>query len=167
MRDSLKSIALTAAFGAVVSLAVIATAIAADPAKAPEAQAGETRSKNAKSVDAASDAAKAAAAKADAAKAPGPTDPPEGFSDQGFVDAAYNNCATVENRSARSCECERKLIGDRVGLDDKMMAYLYWTDKPKFVERFEAKRDADPEWQKGFAQRFSNLQALIIAACGT
>lgn len=93
-------------------------------------------------------------------------DTPKGFSDQAFVDAAFDNCATVENRSAKSCECERKLIGDRVGLDDKKMAYLYWTDKKEFVTRFNAKKKADPTWQKGFSERFSNLQALIIAACG-
>lgn len=89
------------------------------------------------------------------------------FSKDAFVDAAYNNCATVENRSAKSCECERKLIGDRVGEDDQQMAYLYWTNKEAFVTRFQARREADPKWQAAFSDRFSNLQALIIAACGT
>ncbi len=89
------------------------------------------------------------------------------FSKEAFVDAAYNNCATVENRSAKSCECERKLIGDRVNDDDQQMAYLYWTNKDAFVTRFQARRAADPKWQAGFSDRFSNLQALVIAACGT
>ncbi len=88
------------------------------------------------------------------------------FSDEAFLDAAYNNCATVENRSAQSCACERKLIGDRVNQDDKQMAFLYWTNKKVFVEKFEARRKADPTWQKGFSERFSNLQAVIFAACG-
>ncbi len=89
-----------------------------------------------------------------------------GFTEEKFLDAAYDNCATVENRSAQSCSCERKLIGDRIGLEDKQMAYLYWTDKPSFKAAYEAKRKADPTFQKAFSERFSNLQALIIAACG-
>lgn len=89
------------------------------------------------------------------------------FSDEAFLDAAYDNCATVENRSGKSCDCERKLIGDRVNTDDKQMAFLYWTDKKAFGEKFEERRKADSTWQKGFAERFSTLQALVIAACGT
>ncbi|MGH1418261.1 MAG: hypothetical protein ACRBCJ_05330 [Hyphomicrobiaceae bacterium] len=88
------------------------------------------------------------------------------FSDQAFLDAAYDNCATVENRSAASCDCERKLIGDRVNADDKKMAFYYWTDKARFATEFEAKRNADATWQKGFAERFTSLQALVISACG-
>ncbi|MEO1204826.1 MAG: hypothetical protein AAFV45_00705 [Pseudomonadota bacterium] len=88
------------------------------------------------------------------------------FNDDKFLDAAYDNCATVENRSANSCNCERKLIGDRVNLDDKQMAYLYWTDKKTFVTEFEKKKKADPDFPKNFSNRFSNLQALVIAACG-
>lgn len=90
----------------------------------------------------------------------------QGFTEEKFLDAAYNNCATVENRSASSCNCERKLIGDRIGPDDKQMAYLYWTDKASFVTAYEARKKADPNFQKAFSERFSNLQALIIAACG-
>lgn len=89
------------------------------------------------------------------------------FNDQKFLDAAYDNCATVENRSAKSCNCERKLIGDRVDLEDKKMAYLYWTNKKVFVTEFEKKKTADAAFPKAFSDRFSNLQALIIAACGT
>ncbi len=89
------------------------------------------------------------------------------FSDQAFLDAAYDNCATVENRSMKSCNCERKLIGDRVNTDDKKMAFYYWTDKETFTRKFEAKRKADATWNKAFAERFSSLQALVIAACGT
>ena len=88
------------------------------------------------------------------------------FTDQKFIDAAYDNCATVENRSAKSCNCERKLIGDRVRLDDKQMAYLYWTDKKTFTSEFEKKKAADPEFPKACSDRFSGLQARIIAACG-
>jgi hypothetical protein len=90
----------------------------------------------------------------------------KGFNDEAFLDAAYDNCATVENRSAKSCNCERKLIGDRVSLDDKKMAYLYWTDKERFVKEFEVRKQADPNFAKAFSERFSGLQATIIAACG-
>lgn len=89
------------------------------------------------------------------------------FSDEAFLDAAYDNCATVENRSGKSCDCERKLIGDRLNTDDKQMAFLYWTDKKTFVEKFEARGKDDSTWKKAFAERFSSLQALLIAACGT
>lgn len=90
------------------------------------------------------------------------------FTEQGFIDAAYNNCATVENRSAKSCECERKLMSDpeRLGEEDKMMAFYYWTDKERFVKEYENKSAADPKWKEGFALRMSNIQALVIAACG-
>lgn len=88
------------------------------------------------------------------------------FSDDAFLDAAYENCATVENRSASSCGCERKLIGDRVNADDKRMAFLYWTDTDTFRTEFEKRRKDDPAWQQGFGERFSSLQALVYAACG-
>ena len=64
------------------------------------------------------------------------------------------------------CACEQKLIKDRLSAEDKEMAYYYWTDKTKFVEKFEEKRGADESWQAGFGERFSILQALVIAACG-
>lgn len=107
-----------------------------------------------------------AAVAEEAAQAADPARALESFNEETFLDAAYNNCATVENRSAQSCTCERKLIGDRIGHDDKQMAYLYWTDKPSFKVAYEAKLKADPEFQRAFSERFSNLQALIIAACG-
>ncbi len=46
------------------------------------------------------------------------------------------------------------------------MAYYYWTDKPKFAEKFEEKRRADDKWQEAFGERFATLQALVVAACG-
>jgi predicted NACHT family NTPase len=90
------------------------------------------------------------------------------FSEQGFLDAAYNFCATVENREAKSCECERKLMSDpdRLGHDDRVMAFYYWTDKDRFIKEFQSKSAADEKWKDGFALRMSNIQALVIAACG-
>jgi hypothetical protein len=90
----------------------------------------------------------------------------EPYSEQGFMDAAQDNCSRVEKRDPKSCACEQKLIKDRLGAEDKEMAYYYWTDKAKFVEKFEEKRRADAGWQAGFGERFSMLQALVIAACG-
>ncbi len=90
------------------------------------------------------------------------------FTEQGFLDAAYNNCATVENRSAKSCECERKLMSDpaRLGEEDKRMAFYYWTDKDRFIKEYQSRAAADPKWKEAFALRMSNIQALVIAACG-
>lgn len=106
------------------------------------------------------------APEAPAATAPAAANKVE-VTDEMFIDAAYDNCATVENRSAKSCNCERKLIGDRVSASDKRMAYLYWKNKETFVKEFEVKKAADPAFPKDFSSRFSNLQALVIAACGT
>ncbi|CFX34051.1 protein of unknown function [Candidatus Filomicrobium marinum] len=94
-------------------------------------------------------------------------DKPE-FSEQGFLSAAYDNCATVENRNPKSCECEQKLMSDpdRMSLEDKQMAFYYWRDKERYIKEFEAKRTADPKWQEAFALRMAQVQALIIAACG-
>lgn len=90
------------------------------------------------------------------------------FSEQAFLDAAYNNCATLENRSAKSCDCEQKLMRDpeRMSREDKEMAYYYWADKERYIKEFEAKKAADPKWQQAFAMRMANVQALVIAACG-
>jgi len=89
------------------------------------------------------------------------------FTDQGFLDAAHANCLEVQQRAPRSCICEQKLIsGDRLSKDDKEMAYYYWVDKKEYAKRFEKKNKSDPKWHAGFAQRFNNLQALIISACG-
>lgn len=129
------------------------TSSQAKPAEAPVAGAAAAPGAEEKAANAAKGEEAAAAALKD-------------FSKDAFIDAAYNNCATFENRSAKSCECERKLIGDRVDEDDQQMAYLYWTNKEAFVTRFQARRGSDPKWQAGFSERFSNLQALIIAACG-
>lgn len=94
-------------------------------------------------------------------------DKPE-FSEQGFLDAAYDNCATVENRNPKSCECEQKLMSnpERMSLEDKEMAFYYWRNKDRYIKEFEAKRTADPKWQEAFALRMSQIQALVIAACG-
>lgn len=87
----------------------------------------------------------------------------EAYNEQGFMEAAQDNCSRVERRDAKSCACEQKLIKDRLSAEDKEMAYYYWTDKAKFAEKFEEKRQ---KWQAGFGERFSLLQALVIAACG-
>ncbi len=90
------------------------------------------------------------------------------YTEQGLLDAAYDFCATVENRSAKSCGCERKLLSDpkRFGTEEREMAFYYFTDKERFKKEFETRIAADPKWQEGFALRMSNMQALIIAACG-
>lgn len=90
----------------------------------------------------------------------------ETYTEQNFMDAAHDNCSRVEKRNPKSCACEQKLIKDRLSAEDKEMAYYYWTDQAKFVEKFEEKRRADDKWQEGFGERFTNLQVLVIAACG-
>lgn len=90
----------------------------------------------------------------------------EGYTKQKFLSAAFNNCSTVQNRAPESCNCEQKLIdGDRRTDDDKEMAYYYWTDRARFRVEFEKRRAAEPGWQKAFSDRFTNLQALVMAAC--
>lgn len=91
---------------------------------------------------------------------------PPPYTEQGFLDAAYKNCAEVENREAKSCECEQKLIRDRVEPDDKEMAYYYWVDQATYMTRYNENSAKDPEWAKRFSDRFNTIQALIIAACG-
>lgn len=150
---------LMASFAAVA--APVGGAIADTPA---DAKAAEKSAKGTVATGAEPEAGEAR--KQDTADAGGDEPALKDFSEQAFLDAAFNNCATVENRSAKSCNCEQKLIGDRLALDDKQMAYLYWTNKPAFVKRFEAKKTADADFAKAFSDRFSGLQALIIAACG-
>lgn len=89
------------------------------------------------------------------------------YSEQGFLDAAFKNCAEVENREAKSCECEQKLIKDRVEPADKEMAYYYWVDQATYMNRYSELSSKNPEWAKNFADRFTMIQALIIAACGS
>lgn len=91
---------------------------------------------------------------------------PPPYSEQGFLDAAYKNCAEVENREAKSCECEQKLIKDRVEPADKEMAYYYWVDQKTYMTRYNEYATKDPEWAGKFSDRFTAIQALIIAACG-
>lgn len=91
---------------------------------------------------------------------------PPPYSEQGFLDAAYKNCAQVENREAKSCECEQKLIKDRVEPADKEMAYYYWVDQKTYMTRYNEYATKDPEWAGKFSDRFTTIQALIIAACG-
>ncbi len=91
---------------------------------------------------------------------------PAPYSEQGFLDAALDNCLNVEQRDRRSCECEQKLIVDRLGSEDKEMAYYYWVDKNRFAEEYRAKSSADAKWAEDFSNRFTTMQALIIAACG-
>ncbi len=90
------------------------------------------------------------------------------YTEQGLLDAAYNFCATVQNRHAKSCDCEQKLLSDpkRFGVEEREMAYYYFTDQDRFKKEFQSRIAADPKWQDGFALRMSNMQALIIAACG-
>jgi len=89
------------------------------------------------------------------------------YSEQGFLDAAYKNCAEVENREAKSCECEQQLIKDRVEPADKEMAYYYWVDQATYLARYNENVSKDPQWAQKFADRFTTIQALIIAACGS
>ncbi len=90
------------------------------------------------------------------------------YNEQGLLDAAYDFCATVQNRHQNSCECEQKLLKQqhRFGAEEREMAFYYFTDKEHYIQEFEARRKADPKWQEDFALRMSNMQALIIAACG-
>ncbi len=85
-----------------------------------------------------------------------------------FLAAAYDFCASTENKSAKSCECEQKIIGEdgRVPQDDREMAYYYWEHKKTYKTMYQAKTAADPEFPKTFGQRFSVLSALIMSACG-
>lgn len=91
------------------------------------------------------------------------------YTTQGLLDAAYDHCATVQNRHAKSCDCERKLLSDpkRFGAEEREMAYYYFTDKARFTKEFESRKAADPKWNQDFALRMSNMNALIVAACGT
>lgn len=93
---------------------------------------------------------------------------PQSYSEQGLLDAAYHFCATVQNRHGKSCDCEQKLLKqpERFGQEEREMAYYYFTDKDRYIKEFESRRNADPKWQEDFALRMSNMQALIIAACG-
>ncbi len=129
----------------------VAVAIAAEPAPA-QAAAG----------------AAAPVKSGDGTKANAESEEKAAYTEQGLLDAAYNFCATVQNRHAKSCECEQKLLKqpDRFDAEAREMAYYYFTDKDRFKQEFETRRKADPEWQEGFALRMSNMQALIIAACG-
>lgn len=94
---------------------------------------------------------------------------PVEYSEQGLLDAAYEFCATVQNRHAKSCECEQKLLKDpdRFGAEEREMAFYYFTDKDRYLKEFQSRIAADPKWHEDFALRMSNMQALIIAACGT
>ncbi|MDX2258220.1 MAG: hypothetical protein NW205_04820 [Hyphomicrobiaceae bacterium] len=91
------------------------------------------------------------------------------YSEQGLLDAAYDHCATKENRGVKSCDCEQKLLSQPDRLDDegKRMAFWYWTDQDRFKKEFEARRQADPKWQEGFALKMANWSALVTAACGS
>lgn len=90
------------------------------------------------------------------------------YSEQGLLDAAYEFCATVQNRDAKSCDCEQKLLQqpERFGPEEREMAFYYFTDKDRYIKEFEARRTADANWHEDFALRMSNMQALVIAACG-
>lgn len=93
---------------------------------------------------------------------------PADYTAQGLLDAAYNHCATVQNRHAKSCDCEQKLLSDpkRFGAEEREMAFYYFTDQNRFKKEFESRIAADPKWQEGFVIRMSNMNALITAACG-
>jgi hypothetical protein len=88
------------------------------------------------------------------------------YTEQGFMDAAFNNCAKVEGRPTKSCECEQMLIKERLAPEDKEMAYYYWVDQAKYAAQYKARTAADPKWPEAFTERFTTLQALILAACG-
>ncbi len=93
---------------------------------------------------------------------------PKEYTEQGLLDAAYNFCATVQNRHGKSCDCEQKLLKDpkRFGAEERLMAFYYFTDKERYLKEFKSRIAADPKWQEGFSLRMSQMQALIIAACG-
>ncbi|MCH9807595.1 MAG: hypothetical protein K0U74_07680 [Alphaproteobacteria bacterium] len=90
------------------------------------------------------------------------------YSEQGLLDAAYNFCATVQNRGAASCDCEQKLLKQpqRFGAEERLMAFYYFTDKERYLKEYKARIAADPKWQEDFSLRMAQMQALIIAACG-
>ena len=46
------------------------------------------------------------------------------------------------------------------------MAYYYWVDQKTFMTRYNEHASKDPEWAGKFSDRFTTIQALIIAACG-
>jgi len=94
--------------------------------------------------------------------------PSQDYSEQAFLDAAYDFCATVQNRHANSCDCEQKLLKqpERFGKEEREMAFYYFTDKDRYLKEFQSRIAADPKWQEDFSLRMSNMQALIIAACG-
>lgn len=93
---------------------------------------------------------------------------PAEYTAQGLLDAAYNHCATVQNRHAKSCDCEQKLLSDpkRFGAEEREMAFYYFIDQERFKKEFESRIAADPKWHEGFVIRMSNMNALITAACG-
>ncbi len=97
------------------------------------------------------------------------TQPAPEYSDQALLDAAYNYCASVENRGVKSCDCEQKLLAQPDRLDDegKHMAFWYWTDQQRFKTEYETRRSANPQWQEGFALKMANWAALVTAACGS
>ena len=89
------------------------------------------------------------------------------YTKQGFLEAAHDNCMVVQNREPRACKCEQKLVdSDRLSEDEKQMAFYYWTNRDEFKKRFDANKKADPEWPAAFSKKFTELQALIISACG-
>lgn len=90
------------------------------------------------------------------------------YSEQGLLDAAYNFCATVQNRDGKSCGCEQKLLKDpkRFDPEAREMAFYYFTDKDRYLKEYKSRIAADPKWQEGFSLRMSQMQALMIAACG-
>ncbi|MBU1211893.1 MAG: hypothetical protein KJ587_11545 [Alphaproteobacteria bacterium] len=102
----------------------------------------------------------------DAAKPAGKTH--QEYTEQGLLDAAYDFCATVQNRHGKSCDCEQKLLKqpDRFGQEEREMSFYYFTDKDRYLKEFNARIAADPKWREDFSLRMSNMQALIIAACG-
>jgi len=90
------------------------------------------------------------------------------YTEQGLLDAAYDFCATVQNRHGKSCDCEQKLLKqpDRFGQEEREMSFYYFTDKDRYLKEYKARIAADPKWQEDFSVRMSTMQALIIAACG-
>ena len=100
---------------------------------------------------------------------------PAVYSEEGLLDAAFDSCISVAGRSARACNCEKRILSDettiekkedRLTLEDKEMAFFYYVDRARFRKEVQAKRESDASWVANFSRKMTHLQALMIGACG-